>query len=212
MITYRQIPGITKNSNIGKDCYSFYKYDGSNLRWEWNKKRGFFKFGTRKRMFDELDDQFGDAVSLFREKYEEPLSRILVDKFKQDKVVVFTEYLGENSFAGYHEEQDKKELVLFDVHIIKKGLISPKDFVKTFGHLDFSAELLYEGKFNKEYINKIRQTTDGSLKEGVVVKGGRGHGLWLSKIKTLDYLEKLKKKESFDLFDNINEQKFDLLQ
>lgn len=212
MITYRQIPGITKNSNIGKDCYSFYKYDGSNLRWEWNKKRGFFKFGTRKRMFDESDDQFGDAVALFREKYEEPLSRILVDKFKQDKVVVFTEYLGENSFAGYHEDEDKKELKLFDVHIIKKGLLSPKDFVRTFGHLDFSAELLYEGKFNKEYINKIRLTNDGSLKEGVVVKGGKGHGLWLSKIKTLDYLEKLKKKESFDLVDNINEQKFDLLQ
>lgn len=212
MITYRQIPGINKNKDIGKECFSFYKYDGSNLRWEWNKKRGFYKFGTRKRMFDESDEQFGDAVSLFREKYEEPLAKILTDNYKQDKVVLFTEYFGKNSFAGYHEDTDEKELKLFDMHIIKKGLLEPKLFLKQFDKFDFCAELLYEGKFNKKYIEQIRQNEDGSLEEGVVVKGGRGHGLWLSKIKTLAYLDKLRKHESFDLFDNINEQKFDLLQ
>jgi len=208
MTTYRQIEGITKNKNIGKSCYSFYKYDGSNLRWEWNKKRGFFKYGSRKRLFDGSDDQFGKALLLFKEKYEEPLSRILVDKFRQDKVVVFTEYFGENSFAGTHDENDEMELKLFDIHVIKKGVLSPKEFLKTFGHLDFCAELLHEGNFNKEYIQKIRENIDGSLNEGVVVKGGKGHSLWMSKIKTLSFLEKLKKKESFDLIDNINEQEF----
>ena len=206
MTSYRQIEGITKNRNIGKSCYSFYKYDGSNLRWEWNKKRGFYKYGSRKRLFDESDEQFGKALLLFKEKYEEPISRILVDKFKQDKVVIFTEYFGENSFAGSHEKTDEMELRLFDVHIIKKGLLSPKEFLKTFGDLDFSAELLYEGNFNKEYIQKIRESSD--LNEGVVVKGGKGHSLWLSKIKTLSYLEKLKKSDSFDLIDNIKEQEF----
>lgn len=208
MTTYRQIDGITKNRNIGKSCYSFYKYDGSNLRWEWNKKRGFFKYGARKRLFDASDDQFGKAVLLFKEKYEEKLSRILVDKFKQDKVVLFTEYFGENSFAGSHEETDEMELRLFDVHIIKKGLLGPKEFLKVFGDLDFSAELLYEGNFNKEYIRKIRENKDNLLNEGVVVKGGEGHKLWLSKIKTLSYLDKLKNYSSFDLIDNIKEQKF----
>jgi len=206
LTSYRQIEGITKNRNIGKSCYSFYKYDGSNLRWEWNKKRGFYKYGSRKRLFDESDEQFGKALLLFKEKYEEPISRILVDKFKQDKVVIFTEYFGENSFAGSHEKTDEMELRLFDVHIIKKGLLSPKEFLKTFGDLDFSAELLYEGNFNKEYIQKIRESSD--LNEGVVVKGGKGHSLWLSKIKTLSYLEKLKKSDSFDLIDNIKEQEF----
>lgn len=210
MITYKQIPGINRNKNIGKECFSFYKYDGSNIRWEWNKKRGFYKFGARKRLFDESDEQFGDAVLLFKEKYEEPIAKILTDNFKQEKVVIFTEYFGENSFAGDHCESDEKELKLFDVHIIKKGLLEPKEFLKKFGKLDFTAELLYEGKFNKQYIEKIRENTDGRLDEGVVVKGGRGHNLWLSKIKTLSYLEKLKSHNSFDLIDNINEQKFEL--
>jgi hypothetical protein len=163
-------------------------------------------------MFDETDEQFGDAVALFREKYEEPIAKILTDNFKQDKVVVFTEYFGKNSFAGYHDDNDEKELKLFDVHVIKKGLLEPKEFLKKFDKLDFCAELLYEGKFNKQYIEQIRQNIDGSLEEGVVVKGGRGHNLWLSKIKTLAYLDKLRKHESFDLFDNINEQKFELLE
>ena len=208
MITYKQIDGITKNKNIGKSCYSFYKYDGSNLRWEWNKKRGFYKYGSRKRLFDESDEQFGKALLLFKEKYEESISRILVDNFKQEKVVIFTEYFGENSFAGSHESEDNMELKLFDVHIIKKGLLSPKEFLKTFGNLDFCAELLYEGNFNKEYIKKIRENEDNYLNEGVVVKGGKAHNLWLSKIKTLSYLEKLKTYGSFDLIDNIKEQEF----
>lgn len=144
MTTYRSIDRISKHRGMGEQCFSFYKYDGSNLRWEWNKKRGFYKFGTRKRMFDESDRQFGEAVQLFRKNYEEPLSKILVNNYRQDKVVVFTEYLGENSFSGFHKPEDKKELVLFDVHIIKKGLLSPQDFLKQFGHLDFSAELLYQ--------------------------------------------------------------------
>ena len=206
MTSYRQIEGISKNTNIGKECYSFYKYDGSNLRWEWNKKRGFFKYGTRKRMFDESDEQFGDAVKLFKENYEEKITKILVDNFKQEKVVIFTEYFGENSFSGSHIETDKKQLVLFDIHIIKKGILEPKEFLKKFGDLDFSAELLYEGKFNKEYINKIRENKDGYLNEGVVVKGGKGHNLWMGKIKTLSFLDRLKKENSYELLDNIKEQ------
>lgn len=75
MITYRSIDGI-RNAKLGEQCYSFYKYEGSNLRWEWNKKRGFFKSGTRKRMFDAADLQFGDAVSLFNENYAEQIEKV----------------------------------------------------------------------------------------------------------------------------------------
>ena len=33
---------------LGPDIIAFDKIDGSNLRFEWSRKRGFYKFGTRK--------------------------------------------------------------------------------------------------------------------------------------------------------------------
>lgn len=39
----------------GQHCIAFDKLDGSNLRFEWNKKQGWYKFGTRNRMFDRSD-------------------------------------------------------------------------------------------------------------------------------------------------------------
>jgi hypothetical protein len=206
MITYNSIDGINRNRNLGKDAYSFYKYDGSNLRWEWNKKNGFYKFGTRKRMFDHTDEQFGDAVELFKNNYEEKISKILVDNYRQDKVVIFTEYLGDKSFAGFHNKDDIKRLVLFDVHIIKRGIISPKDFLKLFGDLDFSAEFLGNVRFNQQYIEEVRQNVDGKLNEGVVCKGSSGHNLWMSKIKTLSFLDKLKNTYQKEWEENQKEQ------
>ena len=46
----------------------FNKLDGSNIRAEWNKKRGFYKFGSRNVMIDESSEQFGLAVKIFKEK------------------------------------------------------------------------------------------------------------------------------------------------
>ena len=31
---------------FGKYCLAFDKIDGSNVRFQWNRKRGFYKFGT----------------------------------------------------------------------------------------------------------------------------------------------------------------------
>ncbi len=208
MISYQSINGINKNIHIGKDGYSFYKYDGSNLRWEWNKKNGFFKFGTRNHLFNEKDLQFGEAISLFFEKYNEHLSKILFDNFKQEKVIVFTEYFGKNSFAGTHQVEDIKKLKVFDIHILKKGLLSPKEFLKIFDNYDFMAEFLGQYKFNKEYIQKIQLNENNLYNEGVVIKGGIGKDLWMGKIKTLEYIEKLKQKctSSSIIQDNIKEQ------
>jgi len=37
---------------FGEYSYSFIKYDGSNLRFCWNRKRGWYKFGSRNVMID----------------------------------------------------------------------------------------------------------------------------------------------------------------
>lgn len=50
----------------------FDKIDDSNLHFEWNRKRGWHKFGTRTRLFNEADWQFGRAIPLFQRSLAEP--------------------------------------------------------------------------------------------------------------------------------------------
>ena len=44
MKEYPKIPN-SKDFPLGQ-CITFEKYDGSNIRAEWTKKKGFHKFGT----------------------------------------------------------------------------------------------------------------------------------------------------------------------
>lgn len=39
MLQYPSILGV-KKMPLGHKCYAFYKYDGSNLRFEWSPKKG----------------------------------------------------------------------------------------------------------------------------------------------------------------------------
>lgn len=100
----------------------------------------------------------------------------------------------ENIFLASFYLNFLKELVLFDTCLNKQGILSPKTFIKEFGDLDFSAKLIMQGKLNKETIEKIRNKEGefSNLEEGVIVKSGERHKLWMAKIKTMDYLEKLK--------------------
>lgn len=198
----KEYPSIEHYSNIfsGRTCYAFYKLDGSNLRWEWSKKRGWFKFGTRTRLFDKTDEVFGEAVNIFEKQYAEQLSKKFTDYYKIQNAIVFTEFLGENSFAGTHVKEDPKKLVLFDVNLYKKGIMSPKEFIKEFSTIEGieTPQLIYNGVLNYEIYTKIKNNNIGiNLIEGVVCKGGEGHKLWMCKIKTHSYIEKLK--EVFNL-------------
>lgn len=190
MKTYPSILGCDKNTPNSK-CIAFYKYDGSNLRWEWSKKRGWYKFGTRNRLFDSTDEIFGEAISIFQNTYANDIERILIDSFRTESAIAFTEFLGPSSFAGLHIKDEPKELILFDISIYKKGLLSPVEFIKEFKSIK-TAEVIYTGNLNQPFIQSVRENTDGKLNEGVVCKGGEGHKLWMRKIKTNSYLEKLK--------------------
>lgn len=176
---------------LNQDCYAFYKYDGSNLRFEWSKKLGWHKFGTRNRLFDKNDPDFGIAIDLFLNGLGVGIDETLRNKYKQsDKAIVFAEFFGSNSFAGQHVAEDPKELVLFDVNIHKKGILGPKEFVDNFGHLR-TAEVVYQGPFSETFINDV---WEGKLPlfEGIIAKGGSGHSLWMCKVKTMAYKDKLK--------------------
>ena len=68
MDKYPKISGKTKDFPL-KSAYAFVKYDGSNIRATWNKKQGFFKFGTRSHLIDTTDPDFGCAIPLVQETY-----------------------------------------------------------------------------------------------------------------------------------------------
>lgn len=190
----KSYPHILGPSKAPHDwCLGFYKYDGSNVRFEWSKKRGWYKFGTRTQLIDEKDQVFGEAIPLFMNTLSEGVEKVLRDRYRErDNAIVFAEFFGEKSFAGVHTPGDPKQVVLFDVNPHKMGIIGPKEFVKNFGHLK-SARVVYEGNFNNQLVEDVRQGRIEGLNEGVVCKGGSGHDLWMRKIKTLAYMERLKR-------------------
>lgn len=194
MKEYPSIEG--PNGNFGLPCIAFYKYDGSNLRAEWTPKKGWNKFGTRTRLFDKTDKEFGQAIDIFNNTLSDEITKVIKDtkEFRNnERVTAYFEFLGPKSFAGIHDLElpnDPKETILFDVNFHKKGILDPRSFVNHFGHLK-SAQVIYEGNFNASFIEDVRNGKY-PVWEGVVAKGGSGHGLWMRKVKTDKYLEKLK--------------------
>jgi len=197
----KQYPHIEYWNKIkfGSTVWGFDKLDGSNIRCEWSKKRGFYKFGTKKQIIDENHPEFGNSVKIFMNKYNEGLSRVFVDNKNYRNIqnfVVFSEYFGEKSFAGYHETDDNMDIVLFDVNMYKKGWVTPKDFIDDFNHLGIP-RLVYHGNYNKSLIKDVK---DGlfDVKEGLIIKGVRktkGNDIvWMTKIKTQWWLDKIKNK------------------
>jgi hypothetical protein len=204
MKEYWSIPTF-EDKFLGVDCMAFAKYDGNNIRAEWSRKSGWYKFGSRHRLIDQYSE-FYPAVDVFKNTLAEGLEKVFRDNglYKCDQAIVFMEYLGPHSFAGNHdvdslnylgfdvEHNDPKEVILIDVNIHKKGIVSPKDFVKDFGHLK-SAEVIYEGELSEEFVEDV-QEGKYSVREGVVCKWGHSHSLGMTKIKTFSYLEELKKR------------------
>lgn len=173
------------------DAYVFDKIDGSNLRFEWTRKARWSKFGTRTRLFDHQDPDFGLAIPLFYVGWSEDLTRVAVDN-RWDHLVVYMEFCGANSFAGKHDPDDVKRLTLFDACPNKKGLLGPKEFLKLFGNLH-TPRLLSIQKWTRGFVDRIRKGESGLdvTFEGVVGKGGSGHELVMRKAKTKAWIDKV---------------------
>lgn len=182
----------------GLPIIAFDKLDGSNLRFEWNKKRGFYKSGSRNVMIDENSEQFGVGVKIFKEKYEEKLSRIFTSKKYKDilSFVCFAEFIGKKSAFGQHEfDNDEFDVVLFDIDRYKKGFVPPRDFVNDFGDTGIP-RVVYEGNLNKEFVERIKRN-EFNLSEGVICKGKiqtkKGQEqLYYCKIKTDEWFTRLR--------------------
>lgn len=203
----KQYPKILhwNNSPLGLPCIAFDKLDGSNIRFEYSRKRGWYKSGSRKMMIDSKHEDFGHAIKLFEDRCQENLSKIFCDnkQFRGVKnFVVFCEYFGDNSFAGWHAPDDPMYIVLFDVWLMRKGFVTPRDFTKIFGDKLEIPSVIYEGNFNRSFIQKVSDN-GFNLKEGIVAKGilkkaPPGRNVWMTKVKTQEWLLKVKGKYGED--------------
>lgn len=189
----KSYPSISKEIRQDLYIYAFDKLDGSNIRAEWNPKKGFYKFGTRTQLIDS-QSQFGKAIPLIKEKYEQDLLNVFKNQ-KWESVICFFEFFGPSSFAGSHNSEEQQTVVLLDAAPYKHGLLEPADFIKYFGHLD-TAKLLYEGHIDVALFDAVKQSTlDGMTFEGVVCKSAndkKTKAPIMFKIKSQAWLNKLK--------------------
>lgn len=204
MKSYISIDKVIRSSI---DIYACAKYDGSQIRAEWSPKNGFYKFGTKTRLIDEKEPLFGKAIPLIKESYEKDLTDIF-KKQKYESAVCFFEFLGPNSFAGRHNENDAFEVIFFDITPYKKPILDPNEFYKLFSSVRV-AEVLYIGKANATFVESVRNSTlEGMPEEGVICKAKnpkKGGIPIMFKIKSNIWLDKLKDfcKDDLKLFEEL---------
>ncbi len=196
MKSYPSIPRVMDAGKFGERCHVFVKYDGSNLRWEWSKKKGWYKHGTRHRLFGPDEAPYNQAIELFK-PIGEQVERIVRELYQNpEEIIAFTEFFGPSSFAGSHDLNEPKELKLIDVSVYKKGFIPPKIFVEHFSQ-PWAATCLSTSAFlDHDLIDSVRggKLAEDGVVEGVVCKGFGKKGIWSAKIKTQAYLDRLKEK------------------
>lgn len=183
-----------------KPCIAFDKLDGTNLRFKYTAKNGFELSGTRTQLIDENTPFWGEAITLFNKTLKSDLENF----FRKNKefrdyreITCFGEYLGDDSFAGVHGTAEKR-IVIFDVlcgHKNKKFVL-PQDFIRLFNFIPIPS-IIYKGNLNDQFIDWVRKNE--TLNEGVVCKGLERSGaykgnVWMCKIKTQKYFNRLKEK------------------
>jgi hypothetical protein len=199
-LIYPKIPGSSE-APLSR-CIAFEKYDGTNLHWVWDREFGWITFGTRRDSFH-LDETgirefhrehpgLDEGPALFEADYAQQLEAVFQshEAYRTtNQATVFTEFFSPGSFAGMHRKGDPRQLILFDV-LVDAGMIGPDQFVRDFGHLKI-ARVVYQGKLTGKFADDVRKGKYG-VAEGVVCKGGSGENLWMVKIKTNDYMARLK--------------------
>ena len=186
---YNSIPRLDDDGTLkGEEIWAFNKLDGQNFCVKYSPKtKEFGPFGSRKRLVDESDEQFGETVKFFKNSnIPTELIRLVKDNSGKkglfngvQEITFFFEWYGEHSFAGFHQEGDDMHLTLIDVDIKKKGYIEPKPFYEIFGNNEFIEipELIYRGKLTESFIDSIKNNdwTEPdcqypTVKEGVVCR------------------------------------------
>jgi len=194
MKKYISIPGLY-GINKSVEVYLFPKYDGSCMRVEWNKKRGFYKFGSKNKLLTTDSGILNKAIDIINKN---DIDKRLLDK-RYSRAMLFFEFFGTNSFAGYHVDHvdEKHVCVLFDVAPHRVGILPPSQFIELTDGID-AAKPIYHGVITDEIIEKIRAgKLEGQTFEGVVAKSDltdKNRQPIMFKIKNDRWIERVKEK------------------
>jgi hypothetical protein len=185
---------------LGRPFVAFDKLDGSNVRAEWDRKRGWHSFGSRRRLLDASQPLLGRAVRLILDGYGDGLSRAFTGDpvlGQPQQATAYFEFFGPHSFAGQHDPEvlgvpanEPLRVVLIDVNVHRRGLVSAEQFIERFGHLGIP-RVVHRGVLSREFVADVRAGRFGTA-EGVILKGGEGHKRWMAKVKTTAYFRRLK--------------------
>lgn len=172
-----------------EQVYVFDKLDGSNIRAEWNKKKGLWKFGRRHGLLDASTPVLLKAPEIIKQKYTD----IVAEALKKERVVnavLFFEFYGEHSSFGNHVIDDDHNVMLIDASIDMKEMIEPREFCRVFQHVPHATMLAHQ-VFSSELEQQVRNGSlwgDNKFHEGVVCKSKSAR----FKVKTDMWLEKLR--------------------
>jgi len=184
----------------------FEKLDGTQIRVEWTKKRGFDKFGSKGQLIDNTSE-WSHMIEVFMETHGDELPRLFKSEYPRiQEFTIFGEYWGPSSFIGIHPKEDKRRYVtIFDVSLYRQGFVLPREFSKVFtGDSYRYAHCFGRFTYGKALVDAIFEWQPMEsvltsaipiqpLFEGVVCKGTRktkGRDLiWQAKLKTKQWLE-----------------------
>jgi len=184
-----QYPSIDAQIRSGH-YYVFPKFDGSNCRAQWNRKRSFYKFGKRNGLLDDQTPYLSQAKDLILSLYGDQLDEIFRSK-RVDEATAFFEFYGPTSAFGVHYDEPHT-VTLIDIHVHKRGILLPNEFLDWCRYIDH-APCLYQGPINEDLIRQIKDgTLEGMAFEGVVCKGKGKHGPDMFKIKSNAWYQTLR--------------------
>lgn len=193
MKDYPSIPGSTgQQFRDIPNAVVFGKIDGSSMRSEWSRKRGWYKHGRRTGLLDDSNPQLALVPSLFDEKLAESLARIAHDA-RWLTLVVFYEFWGRASVAGLHAAADPKFLTVFDA-APEGEMLGPTEFRKTFAGVVDTAPYLGTMHWTRGLVELIRRgELPGMPFEGAVGKMqlGRGGEIVRAKAKTQAWIDRV---------------------
>lgn len=190
MIGYPSITGDTGQKFREFDAYVFDKLDGRNIMAEWTRKRGFYKFGTRERLFDSSDKEYAGVIPLFNDILREQLERTVSDQ-RWQKAIIYMEYWGPQSFAGRIIPGDDMRLTIIDAAANEIGLLLPRDFLKIFKDTLPIAEPMGKVRWTRGYVDRVYEGEVPCSFEGVVGKANDGRMRFMAKAKTRRWCDKV---------------------
>lgn len=167
----KNYPSIPFRGDLSLRYHVFDKLDGSNLRVEWSRKRGFHKFGSRTQLLTPDQAALWPALAAIQELDRLPAA---LDALKTERVVCFFEWFGPHSFAGRHRDKpDQMRLALLDVAVYKKGLLAPDQVLALADRaLTPMPGLLHAGRVDADFLAQVEVgTLPGMTFEGIVAKG-----------------------------------------